>query len=113
MRRRGHNYEDLAVQYLTRKGYRIIERNFHCGIGEIDVIAHDGDVLVFVEVKGSVNEEFGHPAERLTPKKLNRILECAYRFMEERGWDTPFRVDLIVVLGNSLEHYENVGMDLL
>jgi putative endonuclease len=109
--RRGREYEDLACEYLEGLGYSILSRNYHCGIGEIDIVAQEGDELVFVEVKGSSGEEFGHPAERFTTSKLNRIVSCAFRFMEEKGFDMPFRIDLIVVIKGRITHYKNVGYD--
>ncbi len=110
--RRGAEYEDLACGYLEDIGYSILARNYHCGFGEIDIIAQDGETLVFVEVKGGADLEFGHPAERFTPKKFDMVLSCAYKFMEEMGLDREFRIDLLVVLGKNVEHYKNVGYEL-
>ncbi len=107
--RRGSNYEDMACKYLRGLGYEILTRNYYCGFGELDLVAREGDELVFVEVKGGVDEEFGHPAQRLTPKKFDRIVRCAFRFLEENSLDLPFRIDLIVILGGKVEHYKNVS----
>ncbi len=108
--RKGKAYEERAVEYLKKKGYRILERNYRCRGGEVDVIALDGEEVVFVEVKGGRTEEFGHPAERFTKKKLKRILSCAWEFMEKRGLKGSFRVDLIVVFEGRVEHMRNVGI---
>lgn len=59
--RPGKKGEDIAVAYLKGKGYRIVERNYKCPLGEIDVVAKDGDTIVFVEVKSGKSEEFGDP----------------------------------------------------
>jgi len=66
---------------------------------------------VFVEVKGGRDDSLGHPAERFNPRKLDRIIACAFSFMEQMGLDEPFRIDLIVILGDRIEHHENVGYE--
>ena len=109
--RKGSEYEDIACEYLTELGYSILARNYHCRSGEIDIIAMDGDELVFVEVKGGLDTSFGHPAERFNLRKLDRIIACAFRFMEENSLDVPFRVDLLVVLEGEVEHHRNVGYE--
>ena len=107
--RKGSTYENIATEYLRSKGYTILARNYHCGTGEIDIIALEGDVLVFVEVKGAKNKTYGHPAERFSEEKLNRILSCAYRFMEEHSYECTFRIDLITVEGKKIGHFKNLG----
>ncbi len=104
--RKGSEYEDIAADYLEGLGYEILERNYHCRGGEIDIVAKDGKELVFVEVKGGRTEEFGHPLERFNRRKLSRIIYCAFQFMEERNIEAKFRVDLIVVLRDRVEHCE-------
>ncbi len=106
--KRGKVYEDIAEEFLRSLGYRILWRNFRCRFGEIDIVALDGDTLVFVEVKGGKGDEFGHPAERFTVRKLRRILGCANEFLKKKG-GRPFRVDLIVVLEGRIDHIKNVG----
>lgn len=59
----GKQGEDLAVQFLKQKGYKILERNFHKRYAEIDIVAIDGDTLVFVEVKTRTSDNFGNPLE--------------------------------------------------
>lgn len=107
--RRGSEYEEIAARYLENLGYLILAKNYHCGSGEIDIVALEGKELVFVEVKGGRDTEFGHPAERFNAKKLTRMLSCVFRFMEERSLDMPFRIDLLVVLEGRVEHYKNLG----
>ena len=109
--RRGSEYEERVCLYLQDKGYSIVARNYHCRGGEIDIVARQGGELVFVEVKGGKDTSLGHPAERFNPRKLDRIITCAFRFMEEMGLEEPFRVDLVVVLEDRIEHYENVGYE--
>ncbi len=108
---KGAKYEEIASEYLKNLGYRILERNYRCRTGEIDIVAQDGKILVFVEVKGGRSSEFGHPVERFDRRKLSRIIECAYTFMERKKIELPFRIDLVVVFEGSVEHYKNVGFD--
>ncbi len=108
---RGKIYEDLALEYLKKKGFRILARNYRCTGGEIDIVALDGNVLVFVEVKGARSEDFGHPAERISKRKLLRIIRCGHRFMEEVNWKGPFRLDALIVLGDKVSHFRNLGLD--
>lgn len=75
--------EDMAADYLQGNGYRILHRNFHTRRGEIDIIALDGKVLVFVEVKGKRNRDFGHPPEMVTAGKMKRIARTALEFLDE------------------------------
>ncbi|MDQ7037583.1 MAG: YraN family protein [Aquificota bacterium] len=103
--RRGKVYEDIAEEYLKSIGYRILGRNVRCGRGEVDIVALDGNTLVLVEVKGGRTEEFGHPAERFSEEKLRRLISCGYEISGGR----PFRVDLIVVFGEEVDHIKNVG----
>lgn len=69
--------ESIAASYLTRKRFRIIERNFKARYGEIDIIAIDQDTLVFVEVKTRISSSFGTPEEAVTPRKLREVVKTA------------------------------------
>ena len=109
--KRGSEYEEIACEFLKGLGYEILERNYFCRSGEIDIVAMDGNILVFVEVKGGRTDEFGHPLERFDNRKLSRIITCAYRFIEERGLRSPFRIDLVVVFRREVQHYRNIGFD--
>lgn len=111
-RETGRFGEDLAAKELEKKGYKILERNFSNKFGEIDVIAQDKKVLVFVEVKTKRGESFGTPEEMINPKKLWKIRNMANIYMHRN--DLPCRIDVVaVVLGDGdevvrLTHYENV-----
>jgi putative endonuclease len=103
--------EQLAADYLTAKGYRIIERNFNCRTGEIDIIAWHGDCLVFVEVKYRKNLNYGHPAEAVSKPKQRSIKQTAlYYIMLNKIADTDMRFDVIAILDTGqpeIEHIEN------
>ena len=71
--------EDLAIRYLEKHGYKIIERNFRIRGGEIDIIALDGNTLVYVEVKSRTTNRFGLPQEAITQQKM-RFLKRAAKF---------------------------------
>lgn len=71
-----------AVGALEAAGYRIVERNFRCEAGELDVIARDGDILVFIEVRSRGSAEHGHAAEMVTPAKRGRVTRMARIYLE-------------------------------
>lgn len=78
----GKNGESKAVEYLTNQGYKILKRNFFFGkIGEIDIIAEDNGVLVFIEVKYRNSDSFGNPLETLTLKKQNTLRRVAEGYL--------------------------------
>lgn len=85
-RKVGKQYEDRAAEYLQRAGYTIIERNFHCRQGEIDIIAKDGSFLCFVEVKYRTSGEFGDALEAVSPGKQRRISRTALSYLAARGY---------------------------
>lgn len=97
-RSKGSSGEDLAISYLKKHGYRILERNFHSRVGEIDIIAKDGQVLVFVEVKTRWSKKFGNPQEAVTPWKLQSIIKTAnyYKLLHPELPDA-MRIDVVAV----------------
>lgn len=106
--------EKLAGKALLEKGYLILENNFSNRWGEIDIIAKDKDILVFVEVKAKKGVEFGLPEEMINPGKLKRVKNMASVYM--KGENLPCRIDVIAVVLSQegslirLTHYENVYM---
>jgi putative endonuclease len=84
-RERGAAGEDSAVRFLQQSGYEIIERNYYYQRGEIDIVAKDGAVLVFVEVKSRRSTYYGAPEESVTPKKQELLRRTAEGYVEERG----------------------------
>lgn len=90
--------EKLAGDFLKEQGYQILETNYHCPEGEIDIIARHEDSLVFVEVKTRTNREFGTPEESITSVKKKRIRTAALRYQEVH---TPhvqsWRIDVVAV----------------
>ena len=90
--------EDAAVELLRAEGLHILERNYRFGQGEIDVIARDGEVTVFVEVKTRSNQSYGPPEYAVTRGKQRQIARIATGWLADRGFpDTPCRFDVIAV----------------
>ncbi|SRR5260221_3037500 len=110
--------EKLASEYLVKKSYRIIEKNFHTRYGEIDLIATKNGKLIFIEVKLKVGEDFGTPEEMITPKKLWQVTKTAESFLVlkpeiSKTYDS-FQIDAVCIVLNSekeierVNHYENI-----
>ncbi|MGQ0467960.1 MAG: YraN family protein [Sporichthyaceae bacterium] len=89
--------EDHAARFLTDAGIAVLERNWRCREGELDLVAIDGRVLVACEVKTRRNDDFGGPLVAVTPAKLARLRRLAAACARERGWAGPIRVDVIAV----------------
>lgn len=91
--------ERAAARHLTTQGYKILKRNYRTRQGEVDIIAEDGDVLVFTEVKTRSNNEFGAPSEGFTLQKLERIRKAAIAYLAtELGTDSiDWRIDFVGV----------------
>ena len=82
----GEKSESIAAKYLSKKhGYKILKRNYRNRLGEIDIIAKDGDTLVFVEVKASRTEAFGNPKWAVTPRKQRKISMVALLYLKFSG----------------------------
>ena len=99
----GRRYELFAADYLKKQGYRIVELNFCCRQGEVDIIARDKDVLVFIEVKYRKNLHSGAPAEAVDAKKQQKIRSAARYYLYRKGYgeDVPCRFDVAAFTGGS------------
>jgi putative endonuclease len=89
--------ESVAAHHLEAKGYRIIERNWRCATGEVDLIAKAGQELVFVEVKTRRGRAMGTPEEGLTLRKSRKLLALAQQYLADGDLDVDWRVDLVAV----------------
>ncbi len=95
----GRYGEDVAARHLAELGYQVLQRNWRCDLGEIDIVARDGDCLVVCEVKTRRGDAFGHPAEAVTQRKLARLRRLAARWLAESGLHPPqVRIDVVAVL---------------
>jgi len=98
-RERGQVAEGLAADFLRKKGYRIVERNFECKFGEIDIIARDGDDLVFVEVRSRKSSHSLDPIHSVNQRKQQRIIKAAQVYLSKRSTHAPVpsRFDVVIV----------------
>lgn len=94
----GKYCEDRAVLFLKKKGYRILERNYRSLFGELDVIARDGNTLVFIEVKSLTSSLFGPPYLKLTKKKRANIIKSALSYLKRKSLlEAKCRIDVISI----------------
>ncbi len=105
----GREGEDQAAGYLERQGMKILERNFMCRQGEIDLIGYHKNCLVFVEVKYRRGQMSGTPESAVTPVKIKKLCIVAdyYRYLHRYGDDSPFRYDVVAISGGEIRWYEN------
>ncbi len=90
--------EKMAREYLKKKGYHILETNFRCREGEIDIVAQDKDYLVFVEVRTRTGSDFGTPEESLTAAKKERLVSLALAYLQtHRDLPSLSRFDVVAV----------------
>lgn len=94
----GKQGEELAVSYLTEKGYKILERNWRNRHNEIDIIAMDGKELVIVEVKTRKNDEYGEPFMAVTRQKQRLLISAANSYIFKKGLDVSTRFDIISIV---------------
>ncbi len=95
----GDRGEDIAVDFLVNNNLDIIERNYRYGHGEIDIIAKDGETLVFIEVKTRKNLEFGDPICAVTKNKQKQIRKIAEAYLYEKNIsDMDCRMDVVAIL---------------
>lgn len=106
----GARYEKLAAEYLTGKGFRILEQNFRCRQGEIDLVAREGRTLVFVEVKYRTDTLCGEPEAAVDLRKQSKIYQVAEFYLLRHGLsaETLCRFDVVAVDGSgAIRHYRN------
>jgi putative endonuclease len=97
--RTGKRGEDLAVAYLVEAGFRIIERNYRCLFGEIDIVAQEGETLVFVEVKSRCSDAYGDPLLAVDYRKQKKISRISLRYLTEKNLrQRPARFDVVAVM---------------
>ena len=95
----GNTGENLATEYLEKQGYTILERNFYCKQGEIDIIAKDNNEIVFIEVKSRSNKLFGIPSEAVTKQKIKHLFRNARYFLYKNKMINEYiRFDVVEIL---------------
>jgi putative endonuclease len=105
--------EQVAVDYLTQKGYQILGRNIRTPLGEIDILASYEQILVFVEVKTRTNISYGNPESSITTRKLSHMDESARHYIQSIDYMGTWQWDAISILKitskvHELVHFENV-----
>lgn len=93
----GNTAEDLACRYLETQGLTLVERNYRCRTGELDLIMRDGEYLVFVEVRSRHSSHYGTPAETVTSTKQKRLLRTASYYLQKKRSDAPCRLDVVAI----------------
>ena len=108
-RRQGNDFESLAAKYLIQNGMTVLKQNFYCKMGEIDLVAKDGEYLVFVEVKYRKNKKAGSAAEAVNFNTMRKISRCAdvYMMQHHVSGNTSVRFDVIAIEEGHLTHFKN------
>ena len=98
--------EQIAAQYLEEKGYSILARDWKDGHRDLDLVAMDGDTLVFVEVKTRSKNFFNNPAEAVDWRKVRSLSMIANKFVKLYQIDADIRFDIVAVVGDGGSHFE-------
>lgn len=110
--KKGKGGEEIAKQFLTDKGFCLIEVNFEVDVGEIDLIMSDKDWLVFVEVKYKTDNRMGVPEEMINKRKLAQVKRVAQIYLmknpEMRKVYKKYRIDAVCIEGEEIRHYDNL-----
>ena len=109
--RTGRRGEEQAARFLKQAGLKILARNVRVGRDELDLIAQQGETMIFVEVKTRKNEHFGRPVSAVNPAKRRKLSRAAIRFLKKRKLRPPYiRFDVVEVIGDEPEirHLKNV-----
>jgi len=104
---RGDETEDKACRFLKQEGYRIVARNWRTKTGELDIIARDGGILVFVEVKARTSDGFGGPEAAVDHAKQRRLISAALAFMEKTQCELPTRFDVVAIRPGRMHLYQD------
>lgn len=110
----GKRGEEIACDYLKKRGYQILARNYRSGRNEIDVITRKDNVISFVEVKTRRNEKFGHPIEAVSENKQREILKAVQSYIHENPADgVDYRFDVIAIIENDSNcQFNEVSRDI-
>jgi putative endonuclease len=96
----GRASEEAAALFIQNNGLRILVQNYRCRYGELDIVAHDGECLVFIEVRSSRGNHFVNPKESVGPKKRRTLSKVALNYLKEKGLiESRSRFDVVTVIG--------------
>ena len=107
-RRSGDQAEADALTYLLKAGLKLVQQNFLCKGGEIDLIMQDGKVLVFVEVRKRTSMQFGGAVASVTPAKQRRMVHAAQVYLMSQKVQTACRFDLVAIDGDNINWLKNI-----
>ncbi len=103
---RGDLAEEQASHWLQSRGLKLMESNFHCRFGEIDLIMNEGSTLVFVEVRYRKQSRFGSAAESVNYRKQQKLLTTANIYLQKKGYhDRPCRFDVLAISGSDQQQF--------
>jgi len=106
--------ERIAKKYLQDKGYRIMDENYKNKYAEVDLIADNKDILVFVEVRTRITEQFGTPEDSINRNKMKKLIRNAEAYVARRRYSKKHRIDAVCIVLNKerelsrIDHYENI-----
>lgn len=103
----GKEGEKAASSFLEKKGYSILTTNYRVRKSEVDIIAKQGDTVVFVEVKKRRNTHYGMPESFVSESQQERIQRAAEHYQEEENWNGEIRFDIIAIEKNDIHHFED------
>lgn len=103
----GAESEEKACHFLKTRGYCIVARNWRTRMGEVDIIARDGGILVFVEVKARTSDGYGGAAGAVDPAKQQRLISAASAFMEKTLCELPTRFDVVTIYPGHVQLYQD------
>ncbi len=107
----GDRGEELAIQYLVDKGFKILEQNYRFKRSEIDIIAKKDSFFVFIEVKTRNNSYYGNPEDFVDSKKAEMVHQAAEAYLEDKSLDIPIRFDIISIIDKgasfTIDHFED------
>ncbi|MDD6193924.1 MAG: YraN family protein [Lachnospiraceae bacterium] len=105
----GTEKEQLAKEYLLAQGYQVLEMNYRCRMGEVDIVAKDKEYLCFVEVKYRTGNQVGSPQHAVDARKQRRICRVAdfYLLQHKLGYNTSVRFDVVAITGATIALYKN------
>jgi len=104
---KGLEQEQKALVFLENKGYTLLSQNYRHKKGEIDLIVQKENWIVFVEVRFRASNEFGYPEQTISASKKKLLLQTAEQYTYETGWQGNIRFDVVAILGDTLEHFED------
>ena len=110
-RSRGNRFEEIACNYLTAKGYKILDRNVYLMRKELDIVAMEGDTIVFVEVKGRRSSAYGSPVEAVGALKRRRLVMAATAYLRKKRFhESPCRFDVVGIRLNpdGTPHFDHI-----